>query len=257
MQFTKAIVRIPGENFSEGLTSMQYGKPDYALTLDQHQSYCQALESCGLNVIVLESDLKFPDSTFVEDTAILTPECSIITYPGAPTRTGETVLIHQVLKKYYENIKMIEPPGTLDGGDICQAGSHFFIGLSDRSNESGTLQLESILKKLGYTANIIDIRSISDLLHLKSGIAYLSDGNLVVVDSLKDHPAFHSFRKVNVNPEENYAANCVNVNDYVLIPANYPKLSSAIKSLGYSLIELNVSEFQKMDGGLSCLSLRF
>ena len=255
--FTRAIVRPPGANFAEGLTTVELGAPDYQLALAQHAAYCAALAKCGLALTVLPADERFPDSTFVEDTAVLTPERAIITRPGAASRAGETARIREALNAFYREFSVIETPGALDGGDICEAGSHFFIGLSARTNEAGARQLADFLAAAGYSASCVDIRGVAGILHLKSGLTYLGDNNLIVIDALAGHEAFKDYNLVRVEERENYAANCVRVNEYVLFPAGFPALGESLRQLGYRLRELEMSEFEKMDGGLSCLSLRF
>lgn len=257
MYFTNAIVRIPGESFADGLTSMQFGLPDIDRALAQHASYREALNKIGLRVTELPPDPNFPDSTFVEDTAVLTSNLAVLTRPGAPSREGEVGSIHRSLLSFYDRIKTIEFPGTVDGGDICQADNKFFIGLSDRTNESGAQQLRNFLTNDGYEVDMIDIRGLPDLLHLKSGLSYVGERNMVLVDSLLAHPAFDSFHKIKALKQENYAVNCVRIKDYILFAAGFPILAGSLESLGYQLIQLEVSEFRKMDGGLSCLSLRF
>src|ERR1700674_2680033 len=128
--FTRAIVRPPAPNFAEGLTTADLGAPNYQRALKQHKDYCGALEQCGLTLIRLEADRPYPDSTFVEDTAVLTREYAILARPGAPSRTGEVARIRDVLADFYPSLFSIQPPGTLDGGDVCEAGNHFFIGIS-------------------------------------------------------------------------------------------------------------------------------
>jgi dimethylargininase len=255
--FTRAIVRPPAQNFADGLTTVDLGKPDYSIALQQHDRYCEALEECGLQLTRLPIDLVYPDSTFVEDTAILTERGAILTCPGALSRAGEVISIKEILSKFYSTLPTITAPGTLDGGDICEAGDHFFIGLSHRTNEAGARQLSEFLSSLGYTSSCVDIRSVPDILHLKSGIAYIGDNRLVLIDSLVDRSEFRGYEIVHVAPEENYAANCVRVNDFALIAQGYPKLQATLTNLDYKTIALNMSEYQKMDGGLSCLSLRF
>ena len=132
--FTKAIVRTPGSNFAAGLTSVDLGLPDLKRALDQHDAYCNALESCGLEIIRLAPDEEHPDSTFVEDTAVLTPHGAIITRPGAASRLGEITSIEPALREYFADVQFIREPGTVDGGDVCEAGEHFFIGISERTN---------------------------------------------------------------------------------------------------------------------------
>ena len=256
-QFTHAIVRTPSVNFAEGLTSVDLGAPDFDRALDQHRRYSDALAACGLRLLELPPDPEFPDSTFVEDTAILTPRGAVLARPGAASRRGEADEIRSTLAQFFPQFCSITAPGTLDGGDICAADDHFFIGISARTNESGARQLAAFLEAMGYTSSLVDIRGRDDILHLKSGVAALGEGRLVAIDSLAEHPAFQGYEIVRVQPEEAYAANCVRVNDSVLVPAGYPQLSATLMRLGYRIVELNMSEFRKMDGGLSCLSLRF
>jgi dimethylargininase len=151
----------------------------------------------------------------------------------------------------------IDSPGTLDGGDVCAAGEHFFIGISERTNEAGAWQLAEMVAAFGYTTSFVDIRGRNDILHLKSGISYLGEGRLAVVETLADRPEFRGHQLVSVHADEAYAANCVRVNSQVLLAAGYPVFESKLRELGYQTIVLEMSEFQKMDGGLSCLSLRF
>jgi dimethylargininase len=255
--FTRAIVRPPTANFADGLTTADLGAPDFDLALAQHARYCEALEACGLKLTRLEPDSRYPDSTFVEDTAVLTEHCAILTRPGAPSRAGEVDAIRETLLQFYTWSRAITAPGTLDGGDICEAGTHFFIGVSERTNEQGARQLAGFLAQEGFTSAMADIRGVPGILHLKSGIAYLGEGRLALIDALADRPAFRGYERVSVVPAENYAANCVRVNDYVLMATGFPGLEAELRGLGYSVLTLEMSEYQKMDGGLSCLSLRF
>lgn len=255
--FQNAIVRPPGANFAEGLTTVDLGAPILQKALEQHERYCEALQQCGLTLIRLEADLRYPDSTFVEDTAILTERCAILTRPGAISRAGEVGSIKEVLARYYPWFHAITPPGTLDGGDVCEAADHFFIGISERTNEAGARQLAGFLAREGYTSACVDIRGIKGMLHLKSGLAYIGDNRLVVWDSLAQQAAFRGYDIVCVEAAERYAANCVWINEDVLLAAGYPRFQATVQSFGYSVIALEMSEFEKMDGGLSCLSLRF
>ena len=254
---TKAIVRKPGRNFDGGETSVDLGKPDYESALRQHDAYCRALESCGLELIRLKADERFPDSTFVEDTAIVTERGAVITRPGAPSRIGETDEIRRELVNHYSDLSTIEAPGTVDGGDICEAGNHFFIGISRRTNEAGAAQLARTLESFGFSSSLIDIRGLSNILHLKSGMAFIGHNRLVVIDALKNLQEFSSYELIHVNSVEDYAANCVFINDRMLVAAGFPGLKRQLEDVNYQTIALEMSEFQKMDGGLSCLSLRF
>jgi len=255
--FRRAIVRPPGANFADGLTTSRLGAPDVDLAQRQHESYCRVLEECGLELIRLPVDSGHPDSTFVEDTAILTTQSAILARPGAPSRLEEVAEIGDAVQKVYEVVHKIEPPGTVDGGDVCETGSHFFIGLSQRTNEAGARQLARLLAADGFTSSTVDIRSNHSLLHLKSGIAYLDRKNLVVMEELAGREEFSGYNLIAVPVAESYACNCVLVNGRVLVPAGFPQLQSKLVESGYKPIPLDMSEFRKMDGGLSCLSLRF
>lgn len=268
---TKAIVRPPAPNFAEGLTTAGLGVPDYQLALRQHEAYCAALERCGLSLIRLEADPDFPDSCFVEDTAVIIPqfagECArvpspvrvVLTNPGAPSRKGEVDRMQRVLNKLFPSpaIRQIQPAGTLDGGDVCEAGEHFFIGISERTNEAGAEQLAQYVVSGGYTSSFIDIAKLGSLLHLKSGLTYLGGQRLVMTAALARRKEFAEYELVTVPPGAGYAANCVRVNDYVLVAAGYEKFEAKLRGLGYKTLSLEMSEFQKMDGGLSCLSVRW
>ena len=255
--FQRAIVRVPTANLAEGLTTVDLGAPDFDRALVQHEAYCAALERCGLNILRLEPDARYPDATFVEDTAVLTERCAVLTRPGASSRTGEVAGVSDLVAEFYSKLHSIIAPGTLDGGDICEAGNHFFIGVSERTNEDGARQLARVLASFDYTSSFVDIRGVSGILHLKSGIAHLGDNQLVVIESLRDRAEFQAFDLVSVAAGEEYAANCVRVNNHVLMAAGYPILESTLQEKGYQTIALEMTEFQKVDGGLSCLSLRF
>jgi dimethylargininase len=255
--FRNAIVRLPSENFKDGLTSGTLGKPSYPKALEQHAAYRSALERCGLRVLTLEADSQHPDSTFVEDTAIVTSRSVILARPGAGNRQGEVPGIRKALRRFFGVFHEIEAPGTLDGGDVCEAENHFFIGLSHRTNEDGARRLAEFLAGDGFSSSIVDIRKMRGVLHLKSGIAYVGGNNLVVIDSMADLEHFRDYDLIPVEPEERYAANCVRANDYVLLPSGRPHLQSALKERGFKTYPLDMTEFEKMDGGLSCLSLRF
>ncbi|WP_457553457.1 dimethylarginine dimethylaminohydrolase family protein [Desulfobacula sp.] len=252
--FTQAIVKTPCQNMVNGISTASLGKPDYNLALKQHKNYIQALKECGLNVIVLDPDENFPDSTFIEDACLITPRCAIITNPGAASRRDETIQVSEAINKTGLPVERIQNPGTLDAGDIMMVKDHYFTGLSDRTNHEGASQLNFILKKYGYTSSTIILKSV---LHLKTGISYLENNNLLAFGEFLTHPALGKFHILEVAKDESYAANSVWINRKVLVPMGFHKTREMIKNAGYQTIEVNVSEFQKLDGGLSCLSLRF
>jgi dimethylargininase len=255
--FKHAIVRPPSRSFACGLTSAHLGAPDLPKALAQHAAYCSALERCGLALIRLAPLDDFPDSTFVEDTAVVTEHCAILTYPGAASRKGEVALNEPTLRSRFERVHCIEPPGTMDGGDVCQAGNHFFIGISERTNKEGARQLAALLAPYGYSCEVIDVRDVPGILHLKTGISWLGDNRITAIDTMADLDAFRDFEIVRLHPRENYAANCLRINDYVVISQGFPRFESAVRELGYPVLALDMSEFRKMDGSLSCTSIRF
>jgi dimethylargininase len=252
--FKHVIVRRPGWSLIEGITSANLGKPDYARALQQHDGYIDALKNRGVTVKILEPEEQFPDAVFVEDTAVLTERCAIITNPGAPSRQGEEITIKEALKEFYTNMETITAPGTLEGGDVMRVGDHFYVGLSARTNEEGFRQFAGILNKYRYTASAVKLEKF---LHLKTGLAYLENNNLLVAGEFVEHEEFKKFKRIIIAESEGYAANCIWVNDAVLVPMGYPRTKEAISKAGYKVMEVDVSEFRKLDGGLSCLSLRF
>jgi dimethylargininase len=166
-------------------------------------------------------------------------------------------VIEAALRGLFAEIPRIRAPGTLDAGDVCEADGHFLIGLSARTNEEGAAQLAAHLAALGYRADILDIRARRNLLHLKTGIAWLGDGRMLATADVPRDAALAAYEIVEVPDEERYAANALRVNDRVIVAAGYPRARGAIEALGFDVIALEMSEFRKLDGGLSCLSLRW
>ncbi len=252
--FSKAIVRTPAKSLADGITTAGLGKPDYELTLDQHRHYVEALKTCGLSVTVIDADNRYPDSMFIEDTALLMPRCAIVTHPGAVARRGEVAAVVSQLGEFYDRVDAIQSPGTVDAGDIMMVGEYCYIGLSERTNADGAAQMIGFLQAAGYNGSTV---SISESLHLKSSVSYLENNNLVVAGELCDKSEFADFNRIEIDQSERSAANCVWINNHVLMATGNPRTSEKIRALEYSVIELDVSEFEKLDGGLSCLSLRF
>jgi len=237
-----------------GISNAGLGKPDYQNALIQHADYIEALKECGLQVTVLPPDENFPDSTFVEDAALMTPHCAILTNPGAASRRLETHSMLVTLREFYEDVEKIETPGTCEAGDIMMVGEHFYIGLSERTNQAGAEQMVAILERYGMTGSVVEL---NEVLHLKTGLGYLENNNLLACGEFLIKPEFQQFNILQVDPDESYAANSVWINGTVLTPSGFPKTRALIASAGYDVREVDVSEFQKLDGGLSCLSLRF
>lgn len=256
-KFNNVIVRRPCKAMVEGITSGLYpGKPDYELALKQHDDYIEALKKCDVEVTVLPADERYPDSCFVEDPALITRACAIITNPGAESRNGEKEEIIGAVRKFFteDKIEYIKAPGTLEGGDVMMVGDHFYVGRSARTNEEGIRQLTEILKKYGMTCSEV---KLEEVLHLKTGVNYLENNNMLVSGEFTTKPDFEKYNKVEIPVDEAYAANCIWVNDTVIVPKGYPAVLKAVESLGYKTLIVDTSEYRKLDGGLSCLSLRF
>ena len=252
--FTSAMVRRPCKNMVNGITHANLGPPDYCLACRQHDRYIRALESCGLIVTVLDADDAFPDSTFIEDTCLVTDCCTVITRPGAASRRGETRAVARAMARFERPLARITAPATLDAGDVMQVGSHFYVGISARTNAAGVSRLEQILAPHGYTVSAIPLTTV---LHLKTGVSYLENRRLLAWGEFVDRPEFASFTLLEVADPEAYAANSVWINGRVLVPAGFENTRALIESFGYDTLAVDVSEFRKLDGGLSCLSLRF
>jgi len=257
MRFTRAIVRPPAASFAAGITTSGLGPPDLARALEQHEAYCRTLERLGLSLVRLAPDPEFPDSTFVEDAAIVTSRGAILTRPGAPSRAGEVVSLGAALGRWFPELNEIIAPGTVDGGDVCEAGAHFFIRVSDRTNAEGAAQLAAWLAGRGFVSSTIDLRQVPGLLHLKTGLAWLGGRRLLAVGEVAGHEALEGWEVVRVPDGEEYAANCIGVNDSLLVARGFPATASLLGGLGYDVVPLEMSEYRKMDGGLSCLSVRW
>ena len=253
--FTKAIVRTPGKSLVNGLSDSKHlGTPDYSKAIIQHQQYIEALKSCGLKITVLDPCEEYPDSTFVEDVALITPKCTIMTRPGADSRRGEVTKMTKTLESQFNNLEYIESPGTIEAGDIMMVGDHYYVGLSERTNLQGAEQLIAILVRYGLKGSTV---RLTEVLHLKTGLSYLENNRLVVCGEFKNDTVFSGFEQIEIPESESYAANCIWVNDNVIIPSGYPMTKQKVSATGYNVLEVDVSEFKKLDGGLSCLSLRY
>ena len=251
--FSTAITRKPGKNFFQGITKANLGEPSYPDMLVQHNAYIEALKKVGLRVIELESLTAYPDAYFVEDVAVVTPDVAVISNPGAAARNGEQQHIEPTLAQYRE-IAHIEPPGTLDGGDVLMVGKHFFIGLSERTNPLGAAQLGEILEHYGNTWISVPVGAG---LHLKSNVNWVGGDTLLIGAAFAGEPEFEAFKQINIDPEEAYACNTMWINGTLLTPKGFPNTQEQLDVLGLPVIELETGEIEKMDGGLTCMSIRF
>ena len=253
--FNKIIVKVPPESMINGISSNPAVKPIYSKALKQHKEYVEALKKCNVSLISrLAKQKDYPDSCFIEDTAVLTDKCAVITNPGTDSRKGEIIEVEKELKKYFKSIEHIKEPGTLDGGDVMRINNHFYIGISDRTNEAGADQLISILSNYGYTGSRIEV---NDFLHLKTGVTYLRNNNILTTEEFAGRSEFKKYKIIKVPEDEKYAANSIWINGNIIMPSGYKKTQKRIEDSGYNVITVDMSEFKKLDGGVSCLSLRF
>ncbi len=250
--FTKVIARRPPLSLGGGITAAGLGSPDPRLALIQHEAYCEALRSCDVEVILLDAAPEFPDSTFVEDTAVIAGGRAVITRPGHPSRLGEAELIEPVLSRYLE-IDRITPPGRLDGGDVLEIDDLILIGLSERTDAEGAAQLCGFLEHDGFSCGNVPV---AGGLHLKSGVSYLGNGVVLADITTAGILPLSGLEVITVADGEEYCANCITVNGRILFPSGFPRTRDILACTGLEIIELDMSEFRKMDGGLSCLSLR-
>jgi dimethylargininase len=257
MRFTRALVRPPAATLAEGITTAGLGPPDLALALAQHEAYCGTLERLGLSLVRLPADPDHPDSTFVEDAAIVIGGNAIVTRPGAASRAGEVTAVAAALAGWFGSLDRITAPGTVDGGDVCHAGDHCFIGRSERTNDAGAAQLAAWLAPRGVVGLVIDIRSMPGMLHLKTGLSWLGGRRLLAAEGMAAHPALREWDVLAVPDDEVYAANCIAVNQSVLLPEGCPATAALVRGLGHPVVTVAMSEYRKMDGGLSCLSVRW
>jgi dimethylargininase len=252
--FRHALLRTPGPDFADGITTVAWADPpSHERLLAQHRAYAQALREAGLSVEILPVLDGFPDAYFVEDVAVVVPELAVITRPGAEARRGETNHIVTALAAH-RRVVYLEAPATLDGGDVLVVGRRVFVGVSARTNEAGVGALRGQLEPLGYSVCAIPVAAG---LHFKSSVNLIGGNTLVASSGFVGRPEFDGFEMIEVSDAEVYAANLLRVNDHLLVAAGFPELTSRLRDRGFGLRELDMSEAEKMDGGLTCLSLRF
>jgi len=244
-----ATTRRPGQSYVNALAA----KPvqiDLPRALKQHEAYCHALENMGIRVITLAADERFPDGCYVEDALIARNGVALLTRSGAPSRQGEGESLRPTLEAHGLRIAQIQPPGTLDGGDVIWVDDEAYIGLSSRSNREGIAQLAAAL---GVRAHGVPMPP--GLLHLKSGGVYLGGGKLLAVAALASFAAERGLEWVPVPEGEEIAADTLIVGSHALVPGGHPKTAALLENLGFRAQSVNLSEFHKTDGGATCLSV--
>ena len=252
-KFTNAIVRKPNKSIHNALSS-QYLHPSYEKILEIHDNYINSIEEAGLNIILLESLEKYPDSIFVEDPALIFKNNIIVLNPSDVTRNGEAKIIKNEISKYFENIFVVET-GKIEGGDILNIDNHFIIGLSNRTNKLGAENLSKILYSLGATVSVCV--TPKDVLHLKSECSLVDDNVILASSKMANLHHFKSnYKLIELPIGEEGAANSLRINNKLLLPDGFRKAED-ILSKKFDIIKIKVNEISKVDAGLSCMSLRW
>jgi dimethylargininase len=251
---THAITRAVGTALGDcALTFLDRAPINLTRAEEQHAAYNESLRRAGAVVEVLPADPTLPDSVFVEDTAVVFDEAAVVTRPGTPLREREVPAIEAALSAYRELLRIV-PPATLEGGDVLRLGRHFYVGISSRTNDEGFSQLASIVGGFGYRATPIDVKGC---LHLKTAVTALDEESLLVNPSWIDAAALPRVRKLVVPPDEPFGANTLVVNGAVHLSARWKRTKELVEKSGFSVRSLDVSEFEKAEAGLTCLSLIF
>ena len=253
MKFTQVITRLPALNCAEGQTTADDGRPDSGKTRQQFFRYIEIMLELGIRVTILPAEPDFPDAHFVEDPAVILPELAIITHSGVLSRQGEGALLASELEKY-RSLYVMSDKGQLDGGDVLLADRHFFIGLTRRTNRAGIDEFTSVVTPLGYRVTPVPVDSG---LHLKSVVNYIGQNTLLMTSAYEALPVFAGFRRLVIPDDEAYAGNTLLINGTLLMPAGYPVTQEILRQTGMPVVTIDTSEFKRMDGSLSCLSLRF
>ena len=254
-RFTKAITRRPSQSVSDGLRDGEGPDPDAALFVEQHAAYVSVLKNISAAVVELPELEDFPDSVFIEDTSVCQQDTAIVLRPGATSRFGEAALIKPMLEGQFSNVIELSGDGFIDGGDVLLTDTEAFIGLSERTNQAGFDALAAVLKNYGYTP--VQVNTPSDILHFKTECGLLDSDTIFATSKMASLGCFAGYRVIVVPEGEEAAANAVRFADTVLLSAGYPKSEALLRENGYNVVVLDTSEAAKVDGGLSCMSLRF
>jgi len=246
-----AIVRPPSKSYKKCISSHPlHHKLDFNLALEQHGKYCDTLSELGLEVVKLSPEDDYPDSCFVEDTVILHGNKAAIARPAKESRQGEETSVEEVLNDYKQTLR-IESPGTIEGGDVIHLNNSLISGLTQRTNLDGIDQTASWL---GVRIDVIEDPSI---IHLKSYVTYVDDDTFVTTGRFAEHPLLSDYSKIIIPEHEAYAANTLTCNGSVLVPAKHVNSIQLLKDAGFDVIPHDVTEFEKCEGALTCLSIIF
>jgi len=253
--FTHAICRRPGLSVAHGLRDADTGDPSPEAFAREHAAYVAALEATGAEVTVLEPLEAFPDSVFVEDPALCVAGAAILLRPGAPSRFGEREAAREALSAHFDTVIDLPEGGFVDGGDILVTGREALVGLSARTDEAGVEDLKVILDGLGVPLRIV--RTPPEILHFKTECGLLDDDTIFATRALITTGCFAGYSLIECPEGEEGAANLIRFNDQVLVSEGYPETVRMLRAAGYLVTVLSTREAARVDGGLSCMSLRF
>ena len=226
---------------------------NYKRACTQHKQYEDALRSLGIDVISLDAELDLPDSVFVEDVALVLDECAIMLNPGAPSRRPEVASVERALAPH-RDIYRIQPPATVEGGDILRIGKRIYVGLSSRSTEEAIAQMKAILEPRSYQVCGV---CVTGCLHLKSAVTQINDNTLLINPEWVSKDDFPGMDFIEVDPSEPYAANAVLVDGSIIYPSSFPKTRAKLDKLGINLLTVDANELAKAEGAVTCCSLIF
>ena len=254
-EFTRAITRRPAPGIVHGLRAEDTGDPDFEQMLQDHAHYVATLQQAGAVVTELAALEVFPDSVFVEDVALCLPEVAILMRPGAPSRAGEVAQMAPVLRDMFEQVIAIEGPGFIEGGDILTTAQEILVGRSERTDAAGVAELATIVGNWGY--RLREVMTPEGVLHFKTDCSLLDAETILSTKRLDASGCFANYRVIHTCDGEEAAANSIRFNQLLLMPAGFPATCERLQAAGYEVREINNSECAKLDGGMSCLSLRF
>ena len=235
------------------LTFLHRSAIDFGLAQQQHRDYQSALSSLGCEVVVVPAPPGLADSVFIEDTALVLDDIAVMLRPGVASRQPEVAGVAEVLQQY-KPLKAIEPPGTIDGGDLLRVGNRIFAGLSTRSNQSGIQQLRDIVSDFGMTVETVET---TKCLHLKSAVSEVAPGTLLINTDWISSLAFKDFEMIPVDKEETHAANALRIGKNLIYPSSFPRTMDALVNRGIDVLPVDLTELQKAEGAVTCCSLIF